>query len=409
MFSIKEYILRKIAGTNKEVVDVKALEGLEEAFNDALLSTLAFWSCVNKITNAFLKCEFRTYKANEEFKGEEYYRWNISPNQNQSAAQFMTKLLAQLYSRNEALVVEVGKNLYVAESYSLEKFALKDYVFTGVTFDGYTLSDTFLMEDVLYFKLNNCDVRRLVNRIGDNWRKVLNYATTAYRTNSGTHGIMRIDGSGQFGDDFSKELDDLMQNRVKPFFEGQNTVLPLYEGWQYEQLDKKNYSESSTRDIKNLADDVYDFTARAFAVPPALLRGEVQDTEKAIDELITFCIDPLAVTIEDELNRKLYAKGRYLNGNYVKISTRNIKHKDIFELATPIEKLIGSGAFSVNDILRELGEPLSNEEWADAHFMTKNFSTIQDFLEGLAIETTGKGGNEDAQRPIELVDAADSE
>ena len=63
------------------------------------------------------------------------------------------------------------------------------------------------------------------------------------------------------------------------------------------------YTES-TRDIKALADDIFDFTARALSFPPSLAKGDVQDTSKATEELLTFCLDPLARILEKEINRK---------------------------------------------------------------------------------------------------------
>ncbi len=393
-FSLKEYIIKKIAGTNMGKVSIQnvSMEEAMEAFENAAIASAAFWTCVNKLSNAFMKCEFRTYRKGEIYKGPEYYLWNVRPNQNQSSAQFMKKLISQIYLDNEALVVEVGGNLYIADSYQMETFALKDHVFTGVTFDNYTLSDRFFMEDVLYFKLNDQNVRRLITGINDSWKTVMEYAASSYKTNSGTHGIMNISSTAASGDDFSAELDELMQTRVKPFFKGQNTILPLFDGWNYEQLDKKNYGDSTTRDIKALADDIYDFTARAFSIPPALIKGDVQDTSAAVTEFITFVIDPLAKVLEDEINRKRYPKNKYIAGNYIKINTRKILHKDIFELATPIEKLVGSSVFSVNDVLRELDMPGIDEEWANEHFMTKNFSTIDDFLQSLTIENDKEGG-----------------
>jgi len=48
--------------------------------------------------------------------------------------------------------------------------------------------------------------------------------------------------------------------------------------------------------------------------------------------------------------------------------------------AANIEKLISSGVYSVNDVLRRLGEPTINESWADEHFITNNFSRMRDAL-----------------------------
>ena len=99
--------------------------------------------------------------------------------------------------------------------------------------------------------------------------------------------------------------------------------------------------------------------------------------------MLTFCIDPLARMLEKEINRKRNGMAGFISGNYLKIDTMAVKHIDIFDIATPIDKLISSGVFTINGILRTIGEPEINEDWANEHFITKNYSTIQDLLNDL--------------------------
>ena len=48
----------------------------------------------------------------------------------------------------------------------------------------------------------------------------------------------------------------------------------------------------------------------------------------------------------------------------------------------------GSAAFCVNDVLDAAGMPKINEPWANQHFVTKNFET----LDGAMHRVDGKGG-----------------
>ena len=70
-----------------------------------------------------------------------------------------------------------------------------------------------------------------------------------------------------------------------------------------------------------------------------------------------------------------------------------MKHIDMFEIATSADKLISSGIYTVNMILRALEEPQIAEDWADQHFITKNYSTIQEILE----EQSKKRGERDGK------------
>mgnify|MGYP006904109456 FL=1 len=92
--------------------------------------------------------------------------------------------------------------------------------------------------------------------------------------------------------------------------------------------------------------------------------------------------------LQQEINRKRNGYTGFKAGNYVKIETLAVKHIDILILQLQVDKLISSGAFTINDILEVLGKPRIEEDWANQHFMTKNYSKIQDLLAGLDIETT---------------------
>ena len=374
------------------VKEIMEDQDVQNAAYELYIRELAFWTCVNKIANAVSKCEFKTYYHNKESKGKEYYLWNYEPNQNQNAAGFIYKLIAQLYRKNECLVVEINHRMYVAESYIKEVYALRDYQFSGISFDGYTLQETLDMSDVMFFELNSTDMRKLMNGMYGSYSKLITYAQNAYQKSRGHKGILNIAGVAQEQDNFNETFEELMSTHFKNFFGKDNAVLPLFDGYNYQDISQnaKTYSTESTRDIKALADDIFEFTARAFSFPPSLAKGDVQDTTKATDELLTFAVDPLVKMIQQEINRKRNGKDGLKQGNYLKIDTLAVKHVDIFDIATPIDKLISSGAFTINDILQVIGKPKIDEPWADQHFMTKNYSEIGAILKGVTEENGGE-------------------
>lgn len=396
----KDWIIHLLGGGKNKKVGIDEIMtdvNVQDSIYEIYLRELAFWSCVNKIAGAIVKCEFQTFRNHKEIHGEEYYLWNYEPNSNQNAATLIFKLIGILYKKNEALIVEVGRNIYVADSYEKEIFALKEYRFKNVEIDGYTLSETFSMSDVLFFQLNSADMRKLVNGMYEAYSKLLTHAQNAYRRSRGRKGILNISATAEQSDAFDQEFDDLMTKHFKNFFEKENAVLPLFAGYEYTDISQnvKTYSSESTRDIKALADDIYDFTARAFSFPPPLAKGDVQDTEKAVDELLTFVVDPLVKILQTEINRKRYGLNGIKNGDYIKINTLAVKHIDIFDIATPMEKLISSGVFTVNDILKVLKMQTVDEEWANQHFITKNYATIQELLNDL-----GGGGRIEKQNEL---------
>lgn len=391
--------LRMKQSDGQEKVTAMELSGCDffNIMDDIYLREIAFWTCVNKIANALSKCEFKTYIEHKAVRKSEYYLWNIEPNKNQNAPTFLTKLIGKLYRDNEALVIEMSGQLVVADSYNKTEYALYENIYKDVTVGEFRFEKTFYEREVLHFVLNSEDMRKLLNGLYVSYKDLISYASKAFQRSRGSRGILGIDAQAQAEDDFSEKLKDLMNTYFKQFFNSDNAVLPLYEGYKYDDLGSKTYSNETTRDIKAMADDVFDFTARALSFPPPLAKGDVQDTEKATDELLTICIDPLTKILAAEINRKRYGVSEFAKGNYLKIDTTTVKHIDILSIAAPVEKMISSGVFTINDILKAIGEPEINEEWANQHFMTKNFATLQELLKSLdgTAETTEEGGEND--------------
>lgn len=346
---------------------------------------LAFMACVNFTANALSKCEFKTFKNNEEFKGLEYYLWNVSPNQNENSSVFLHKLIHHLYRDNEALVVSNANNLYVADSFERTPYAMYEDVFRGVTIGDFTFNRSFVSSDVLYFRLHDTNVNNLVRLLYESYGQLLTYASSAYKKSRGTKGTMQLDMQMANNASWKKQFDAIRNEQFQKFAEADNGVLPLYKGMEFKELAHKTYTSDNTRDIRALVDDVTDFTARAFGIPASILNGSVQDVTAAVAQALAFCVDPLADLISEEINRKRYSRTDYLNGTYLRIDTSTMQHRDVFDASADADKLISSGICSVNDIRVLLGLPLIPDDWAWEHFITKNYG-------GVADATTGEGG-----------------
>lgn len=380
-----EFFKRLIRGSPQRVDAEKITQ--DEFFNlsnEYHVRELAFYQCVNLIASAVSKCEFKTFHDSKEIKNDEYFRWNYSPNKNQSSSVFLHKLIAKLFTENEALVVETADHqLLIADSYSRKEYALYDDIFTQVTVGDFQFQKSFAQSEVLFFKLNEKAVRPLVNGMYDTYRKLIDCAMKGYCKSRGTKGTLSADA--MISPQTQEAFTELKNVNFRKFAEAENAVLPLPRGVTYTDLGSKTYTNEATRDIRALIDDIVIFTARAFGIPPALLSGEVQGMADALEQFLTFCIDPLADLLSEEINRKLYGKG-ILTGDYIQIDTKCIKHVDLLSVSTAIDKLIASGAYCINDIRKVTGEPIIDEPWANQHFMTKNYATVQDLLESLQNE-----------------------
>lgn len=371
----------------------------ENPFNDELGSAyleyyireLAFMSGVNLIANCISKCEFRTYRGGKEIKEREYYLFNVSPNKNQNSSAFIQQWIHTLYRENECLILDVSRfdeksrrtenQLLVADSFGHDEYALLDDNFSSVTVKDFTFRRTFAASDVLFFRLNNEHVKALTKGIYESYAQMMSAAQKAYMRENGLRATVNFDTLGQGGQPFHEQATEYVKNYLRPFLTSNNAALPIFKGMTYQELQKS--ASATTRDIRAMIDDVFDITARALSIPPVLMRGDVAGMKDAVDLLLTACVDPLCDMFQEEINRKRNGYEGFARGDTLKIDTTSIKHIDVLSVSTSIDKLIGSGAFSVNDVLRLIGSQEIDEPWANQHWMTKNYAPSNELLNAM--------------------------
>lgn len=370
---------------------------LFEAAQEYQIRELCFWTCVNMVANAMSRCEFRTFRGGEEIREKEYYLWNISPNTNQNSTAFMHKLIAKLYLDNETLVVNTlprdGMDaLVVADSWERpEEWPSRQNEYRGVTVGNFQFQYPLHESNVLHLRLNHVDMRPILNGLYQSYYRMIAAAMKAYNWGNGQHWKVHVNQIAQGDKDWAEKFQAMISSQVKPFLESDGAILPEFDGYTYEQVSGEGSSGRDTRDIRAMIEDIFDFTARGFLMPPVLVNGGVEGTADANARFLTNCIDPLCDQLQEEITRKRYGYDAWLRGDYIKLDSSAILHFDMFENAANVEKLVGSGAYTINDVRRAANQPPINEPWADQHYMTLNIATMSEATRPM---TNQKGGME---------------
>ena len=345
---------------------------------------IALFSVIDLIASTAAMCEWRTYQNEEYRRGEDWYRWNVEPNQNENAFYFRRLLFARLLRFNEALVFQrADGSLYIADSFNRDVFAFRPNKYTGITCNGLTLNRDKEEEEVYYFRLASQDTASLLHRINRLYSDALAEAMDKYKHSGGRSGVLKITGHATKNKNYEDEVAKLMQTRFKAFFENKNAVIPLFDGYDYTPHDgpASQKINGEVGDMESLVRQAQDRACNAYHCPPCLLRGDVTNQDEAVQNLLTFGVKPVVLTVETEANRKQYGR-EILNGWRMHIDMTHVRVVDIFDVAVKLDKLIQDAMVNTNEGRGLIGMDPILASWANEYHRTKNMEAVNTTLKG---------------------------
>lgn len=358
--------------------DIVLSSDIDDVLYTNAVSAAAVICVIEMISSLCAVAELKTYKDGKEYKGLEWHNLNIRPNLNQSSTEFWKEFYSNLLWNGDALIIPYGNQKIIADGFSINEYAVRDNIFSGVYKGNFTFNRTFRSSEVFYMKYSERPVRTVLEDILTVYGKLFNEAAGKYIKSGGSKGVMEIESAPSGDIDFEEKYSESIDKRMKKFNQAKDATLTLFQGMKYTPSNTAANAKSSSEaaDIKGLFDGALTRAAQMFKFLPQLILGEVSGIDDAINLALTACIDPLLNSVSEELSGKEYTAEEYIAGNFIMADTTNIKHIDIFSLAANIEKLISSAYMSVDEVRESSGKMPINEPWAKIHFSTKNQEPI---------------------------------
>lgn len=345
---------------------------------------LALQAGINLIANALSMAEFRTYEKGKEVFESNHYLLNVEPNPNKNASKFWRDVVSRLVYENECLIIQQDGYFYCADSFITKPYAFKDYVFESVVVDGLELKEPKFQGEVLHLELHNTKMKTIIDGLYDSYGKLITASQKYYKQNNAKRGTLEVPTQLTKTPEGQAHVSELLGVHFKRFFDAESSaIVPLSRGEKYTEIENKSVKGGTEgRDIRAFVDDVFDMVAIALNIPPTLLKGEVADTDKAVNDFLAFCVNPLGELLDDEINRKYYGKKHYLERTYCKLDTRRIKVTGLKDVANALDVLLRAGAYTIDDCLIEMGlEPIGGD-LGGQRWITKNYEPIEHSLKG---------------------------
>lgn len=370
---LTDWLSRKIDSAEMEKVGNKVEDQL-------YFRELALYIAKSYIANTISKCEFLVFEDGKEVHNELYYALNVDPNPNQNSSQFLNKLINTLYDKNECLVIPHKGKLYVADGFTVEERALKENLFTNITIEKVGIAKPYKAGDVFYFRLDDKRVTALIDGLYNTYGQLFASACKAYKKRNGQKYKLILE-RGATGDKiFMEQFNTVIKEQLNSFIENEDAIYPQFKGQDLQPFTGK---DQNSADVIALRKEIFEVTAQAFKIPLPMMYGNITNIQEIVKVFLTFCIDPLADMISEELTRKINTFNTWNGGkNFVRVDTSCINHVDILDVADKADKLVASGVACIDEVRRVLNwQPLLTE-FSQKHWITKNYSSVEEEQSG---------------------------
>ncbi|WP_369759900.1 phage portal protein [Virgibacillus sp. CM-4] len=343
------------------------------------MKQLAIQICVNMIARTISQSEFRVKKDGKVLKDEMYYRLNVRPNSNMSASHFWQTVVYKLIHDNECLIIKSDSDdLLIADDFTRIEYGLVEDLFKGVTVKNFTFQRSFRMSEVFYLEYDNERLSKLLDSLYTDYGMLFGRMLEFQMYNNQFRSTVSVDNQGPKDQKNQEKLQNFINKMYMAIRDKTFAIVPQQKGFAYKEESQRQ--NVSVEEINKVTNGFLDQVAKALGIPPSLVHGEMADVEKHTRNFMTFCIDFFLKKIKDEINGKFFTKQEYLKGK--KMDIRRVSYSNIFDLATAVDKLVSSSAFTGNEIREEAGYERSEDELLDKHIITKNYTELGKLLEG---------------------------
>jgi len=374
---------------NKELEFIFDVDMFIDKANRVHMKRLAIDTCISFLARTISQSEFRVKNDKEFEKNELYYRLNVRPNKNMTASTFWERYINKLIYDNEALIIQADDgDLLIADDFEHNEYAVYEDTFTNVMVKDYTFKRSFRQSEVIHLKYRNDKLSPLIDGLFADYGDLFGRILSSQKRKNQVRGTVDIEVTGAKTEDNIAKLQKFIDDMYQAFGNKNIAIVPQQKGFKYNEIYNGVANGPSVEEINKVTNGFLNQVAMAIGIPTALLFGEMADVDKQTKNYMLFTVKPLLKKLSDEMNMKFFEMNEYLEGQ--KIEVKSVSYQSIFDLATSVDKLISSSAFTGNEIRLEVGYEVSDDPNLNTHHITRNYTRLTQSEGG---ENTNDGEN----------------
>lgn len=361
---------------NSELGFMFDVELLQDTSTRLHMKRLAIESCASFLGRTISQSEFRVKDGQKYVKDALYYRLNVRPNKNMTSNTFWETVVTKLIYDNECLIIlSDDMDLLIADDFEHNQYAVMEDTFSKVKVKGYEFKRTFRQSEVLHWRYRNESLTPLIDGLFTDYGDLFGRIMSSQKRKNQIRSTVKVDAMTSKSKEGLEKLQEFINRMYKAIGDKDVAIIPEQPGFEYkEHFTGSGQGIQSVEEINKVTGGFFDQVATALGIPLPLIRGDMADVEKVTKNYMMYTINPLLKKICDEGNAKFFTEKEYFAGR--KLEAKGVSYYSIFDLATSIDKLISSGAFTGNEMRLEAGYEKSDDPNLDKHYITKNYQEM---------------------------------
>lgn len=344
--------------------------------------------CVDLLATYVARTDWRYYQKKVHTSHKLESLLNVKPNPIETKIEFFKHWAYEMLMNGEALIVQVEDSIYIASEYTATMPNFSSIVFNDVyIFDQQAPKKVYTKDDAFLLRLQNRDLTSLMKTFQRQYGELLQSSVDGYQSNRTKRFIMTNPDYRTMNTEVQETFNKMLETNLKSFATatGKSAVYAKPENVTLEDFSDKQIASAS--DTRSLMQDIFDRTANAFHIPPAYLFGETL-TEAQLQAMLRDAVLPLVELFQQGFNDFQFKEVTYRGGTMIKADTMRLQLVDLNKVGTFIKNVLPTGVITLGDIAeRYLQADALPEEIADLRVITKNYSKIEDFVNGEIAQT----------------------
>lgn len=353
----------------------------------------AFKVVANVLASFLINVDWKTYQEGKAVKKEEWYRFNYAMNDKETSSEFFSKLAHKLIEDGFALIIETSnRQFFIADSFAFKdghELLMKNNTFINVCIGDIKLNRTFKENDscMLIKAPQNDSVKSIMSAMASDYMELK--ALVKKGANKALGMKLNLNINAQPKNTYDENYMKKMQTMYKQQFENSDALFVTYKGETLTDLTEKQRGS----EVQQVLDAVENNTAinntiltsvgNAYGIPNKVMTGDYGvDNDDVYAMTITMFGKPYLQILQKKFTTYLSDKESIIKGYRIEANLDSIKFVEMLKSASAVDKLIGSGAYTINEVREKVGDDPTTDVDGDVRFITKNYAVLSEYVKG---------------------------